>query len=219
VARREIEQLAGVGNAAVRARTGKGWDEWLALLDGIGAAEMTHAEIAALLAARHGVGPWWSQMITVGYEQARGRREKHERPDGYQVGASRTISAPLASLYTAWSDKRKRERWLPGAPLAIRKSSAGKSLRIAWRDGESRVDVNFTVKSSGKCQVAVEHGKLHNAREAALMKSYWGEALDRLRERLEKPGGRSGGDRGGSGRVGGGRAHGGPAGGTRAPRR
>ena len=33
---------------------------------------MNHKQIVALLYAKHNVGPWWQQMVTVTYEQARG---------------------------------------------------------------------------------------------------------------------------------------------------
>jgi len=39
-------RLAGVGSEAVERATGKGWDEWLRVLDRAGAKTMTHKEIA-----------------------------------------------------------------------------------------------------------------------------------------------------------------------------
>lgn len=60
--------------ATVRERTGRGWEEWFALLDGWGAAERSRAEIIGWLGAEHRVGDWWAQCVTVGYERARGLR-------------------------------------------------------------------------------------------------------------------------------------------------
>jgi len=71
-----------ISDAAVQSKTGRVWSEWFAQLDKEGAARLAHREIAAALRDRHGLSGWWSQMVTVAYEQARGLRplvtfEKH----------------------------------------------------------------------------------------------------------------------------------------------
>ena len=129
------QQSERMSDEAVRAKTGKTWDEWLSILDAADARSMGHKEIVALLSGQQGIGPWWRQMITVTYEQARGMREKHQTATGYTANASRTISAPVDRLFEAWSDAALRSRWLPDAELTIRKATPGKSLRISWGDG------------------------------------------------------------------------------------
>lgn len=67
--------MAGsISDEAVRERTGKTWAEWFSILDGASAATMNHDEIAALLKERKGLDGWWSQMVAVHYERARGLR-------------------------------------------------------------------------------------------------------------------------------------------------
>lgn len=51
------------------------------LLDKAGAKKMSHQEIANHLHTKHDVAPWWTQMVTVTYEQARGLRQKHHLVD------------------------------------------------------------------------------------------------------------------------------------------
>ncbi len=64
-----------ISDAAVRKATGKGWDEWFALLDSEGAEALPHKQIARLLHDRGYIASsWWCQMVTVGYERARGKR-------------------------------------------------------------------------------------------------------------------------------------------------
>jgi hypothetical protein len=46
------------------------------------------------------------------------------------------------------------------------------------------VEIYFNAKSDQKSQVVVQHRKLRDAKAAARMKTYWGKALDRLRESL-----------------------------------
>ena len=178
-------RLAGVGNEAVLKATGKGWDEWLRLLDRAGAKSMPHKDIAMLLTRKFHVSGWWSQMVAVGYEQARGLRAAHQRADGYATNATRTIDVTLERLYGAWSDPKARARWLPGAPLELRRSTEGKSLRMTWSPGESRVDIQFSPKGAQKSQVQVQHARLPNATSVKRQKAFWTEALERLKALLE----------------------------------
>ena len=174
-----------VSDDAVRARTGRGWAEWIALLDAAGAREMTHRQIVAHLATEHGVGPWWQQMVTVGYERARGMREKNQTAQGYQVGGSRTVGVPLERLYAAWTDARVLRRWLPDERFTVRRAVPQKSLRITWSDG-SDLHVLFYGKGDHKSQVTVDHRKLPDAAAVERTRAQWKERLERLRAALEK---------------------------------
>ena len=42
---------------------------------------MPHKQIAEYLYEKHGLSGWWSQVVTVVYEQERGLREKHQKSD------------------------------------------------------------------------------------------------------------------------------------------
>lgn len=174
----------GISDEAVQAKTGKNWAEWFALLDAADAMKLSHKEIAAYVHDVLHCPPWWSQMVTVGYERVRGLRDKHEAADGYQMSASKTVPVPVESLYQAWDDPRARKRWLPGAKFTVRKATPNKSLRITWGDGVGSVEVLFYAKGPDKSQVSVEHRKLADADAVAQMKAYWGQALERLKEML-----------------------------------
>lgn len=176
----------GMSSEAVENATGRGWDAWLTLLDKAGAATMKHKDIAAMLHAEHDVSGWWSQMITVGYERARGLRKVHEKTDGFSASVSRTLAAPVGEVYRAFATPAGRADWL-GAPeqrFKVTTANTDKSLRIAW--GESmRVEVNFYAKGPAKCQVQVQQNKLRAAGDVAKAKAFWAGAIDRLRERVE----------------------------------
>lgn len=180
-------RLAGVGSEAVMRATGRAWDEWLTVLDRAGAKAMPHKEIALLLSRKFKVPNWWSQMVTVGYEQARGLRAVNQKANGYAASSSKTFGVDVDDLYAAWSEPRQRAKWLPGAPLEVRKATSGKSMRITWTTGASSVDVNFFAVARGKSRVQVEHGKLASAAAAARQKAYWSEALGRLKGFLDAP--------------------------------
>lgn len=175
----------GIGSEAVRAKTGKTWAQWLSILDKAGARTISHPRIAAHLHDRLGLPGWWCQMVAVGYEQARGLRAKHQRPDGFEISVSRTVAAPATALFDAWKDARARRRWLPVRAIVIRKATRPRSMRITWSDRKTSLEVNFYAKGVGKGQVVVQHSKLPDAKAAAKMKGYWATTLDRMRETLE----------------------------------
>lgn len=179
-------RYGGISDAAVRAKTGKGWKEWFAILDRAGATKMSHRDIATYIYKEKGCPGWWAQMVTVGYEQARGLREPHQKADGFAASASRTVAAGLDRLYGAWADPTLRALWLGEAPIEVKRATGGKSMRIAWKAGGSRVDVNFYPAGAGRSRVQVEHGRLADEKARAAQKSFWGGALDRLKAMLEK---------------------------------
>src|SRR6187431_2447675 len=78
-------------DAAIRERTGRGWEEWFDLLDAWGAAERTHRETARWVAAQLGIDPlaWNAQAITGSYERAHGLRAVGEHADGFSITASK----------------------------------------------------------------------------------------------------------------------------------
>lgn len=174
-----------MSGAAVEAKTGKTWAEWFKVLDAAGAREMNHTAIATYLYDEQRVPGWWAQMVAVGYEQARGLRQKHERPEGFEISVSKTLGVPVTKAFASWEDAKMRRRWLKDADFAIRKATPHKSMRITWVDGKTNVNVDFYPKGDGKSQVVAQHSKLADARQAERMKKYWGEQLDRLKEVLE----------------------------------
>jgi uncharacterized protein YndB with AHSA1/START domain len=135
---------------------------------------------------RRGLSPWWSQMVTVAYERARGRRQVHEKSDGFSAGVSRTLPFTAAALFAAWSEKSQRARWLSDPCVEVRTAKPDRSLRLTWVDGTSRVDVAFNAKGAARCQVVVQHERLPDAEAVARMKAYWVDALERLRALLEE---------------------------------
>lgn len=176
-------KVNGIGDEAVRAKTGKTWAAWVASLDKAGARTMTHTEIATLVHEKYGVPGWWTQMVTVGYEQSIGRRASREKADGFAVSASKTLRVSPTVAFEAFNDPRTRAGWLPDE-ITVRKATAPKTLRITCEDGTTHLDVYIVPKGDEKSQVTLQHTKLANAREAARMKKHWGDALKRLEAAL-----------------------------------
>jgi uncharacterized protein YndB with AHSA1/START domain len=181
-----MSPITGPGDEAVRQATGRGWQEWFAVLDEAGGRTLDHKGIVAYLNQNHTVSAWWQQSIAVAYEQARGTRQKHEMPEGYQVSRSKTVSVPLAVLYQAWSDEAARRSWLPGQGYQVRTENPEKSVRLLWEDGRSKVEIYFYAKEGGKSQATVQHSRLPDREAAERFKGVWGEALERLKSVVDE---------------------------------
>lgn len=171
----------------VRARTGRGWEEWFAVLDAAPADQRSHAALARYLAALHPeVGGWWVQGVVVGYERARGMRAKHQTAAGYNASVSRTLGVPVESLYAAWAEPERRDRWLGEAGLEVTRATAARSLRARLPDG-SRLSVYFSAKGEARSQVTVDQTHLAEAEGVEEAKGFWRARLASLQELLEGP--------------------------------
>ncbi len=172
-------ELAPVGDAAVRSKTGKTWPEWVATLDAIGAARMQHREIATHV-YELGVPGWWAQNVTVGYERIRGLRAQSQSREGkYTAHKSKTFTVPVQRLCDAFASTRLRKRWLDVPGLKISKVTAPKWVRMRWQDG-AHVEVGFLAKGAAKSQAAIQHGDLPDQAAVTASKAFWNERLNAL---------------------------------------
>ncbi|MEV4631493.1 hypothetical protein AB0J90_35010 [Micromonospora sp. NPDC049523] len=175
-----------IADETVRERTGRGRDEWFALLDTWGATGRTHTEIARWLVHEHEVPGWWSQHLTVAYEQARLMRAPGQQYDGsFAASVTKIVAVPVDQLFAAFAEPTIRQRWLPDATIRLRTATAPKSLRADWADDGTRIVVGFTAKGEGKAQVAVLHEKLPDSESTVRLKAYWRERLSVLKELIE----------------------------------
>jgi hypothetical protein len=168
-----------VGDDAMAAATGHPRSHWFALLDAQGATGWTHQQIATWLVEAHGVDPWWSQGVTVGYEQARGIRVPGQRRDGsFESSSSRTVPLGVAEAYRLVADPAVRDRWLD-VPVEVTGETADSSVRWTLPDG-SRAVVRVQPVRPGATRVAVQHGRLADADAVTGSKASWSERLTRL---------------------------------------
>ncbi|MDP9194551.1 MAG: hypothetical protein M3P06_22880 [Acidobacteriota bacterium] len=175
----DYEALAGMSNAALKKATGRGWAEWVAILDAVQATKKTHGEIAQHVFSLGGVSGWWSQGVTVGYERIRGLRDIGQRRGGtYEANKSRTFAVPVEKLFKAFANARTRNRWLD-AKLKVRTVHDNKTIRASFDDG-TLVQFYFMDKGNAKSSVTIQHQKLADKNTADKTKQWWTERLDAL---------------------------------------
>lgn len=132
-----------VSDDAVRRATGKGHDEWFAILDAWGATERSHPEIARWLKDVHEIPPWWTQNLTVDYERARGMRSRHQMADGFSIRVIRTIAADPDACRGHGPVRLGR------AAVAARRHGRCEGRRQVGRRGRSRADRRRCVRRRG----------------------------------------------------------------------
>jgi uncharacterized protein YndB with AHSA1/START domain len=195
-----------MSDEAVAAKTGKNWPEWFRLLDAWGAGSKGHKATAIHLAEEHGLSAWWSQTVTVEYERARGLRDVHETPSGYEVSVSRVIAAPVADAWRAWTTEDGWNGWFTsraridlkvGGQYSNADEDTGtfltvapnERLRFSWDQAQhtagSQVEVRFYEKERSKCQVVLQHSRLAKREQRDNLKEGWSWAMDSLRSYLE----------------------------------
>lgn len=179
----DYARAAGMSDASVIKATRRTWAQWVGLLDSSRSTEKPHGETVRYVSSL-GVGDWWSQMVTVGYERIRGLRERGQRRGGgYEASKSRTFPVSVEVLFDAWADARKRRKWLT-VKITVRSATPHKYMRIRWSD-DTPVQVGFLAKGGAKSSVAIQHEKLPGKSAAEEMKKTWSEQFDRLGEFLE----------------------------------
>jgi len=193
------QMLDRISSDSLCEATGKDWDEWLETLDAAGAADWDHKEIVAYLKREHGdtTTGWWRQSLTVGYEQARGKRVVGETAAaGFEVGVRRSVAASeddvwelLTSRPELWLGEgvafRKGERYsVPEASGEIRVVKPGDRLRLTWQPEGWAVPATLQFalsrSQSGKTTITAHLEKLPNARARDTMREHLREALDRI---------------------------------------
>jgi uncharacterized protein YndB with AHSA1/START domain len=182
----DFARLAGMSDAAVKARTGCTWERWVGALDYVKASTWSHRDIARHIAEKYRLSSWWSQTVTVGYERIKGLRAIGQRRDsGFDANKCRTFGVPVHRLYRAFRDARTRDRWLEGATDSVRTTTPDRSIRMQWPGGTT-VQATFLPKGRSRSIVQVRHGEFPTREAALAQRAFWGDRLDAL-ERLLLP--------------------------------
>ena len=196
-----------ISDAAVKAKTGKGWTEWFAILDKWGAKKKPHTEIATHLYDKLGVPGWWCQMVAVEYERARGLRKVGETAaQGFSVDVQRTVKASAQEAWdrflqpkhvSKWFIKRSTAQLRVGGRYRNADGEGGEYLaltppkraRMTWENPTccpgTILEMTILPAGVGKVAVRVTHSRLKTQKDRSEMKDGWSWAMDSYKSYLE----------------------------------
>jgi len=173
--------------ASIEDATKLTWDEWLEFLDSVHAEELNHTEIAEKvrekLEGRIESAGWWSQGVTVAYEQHIGRREPGQRSDGsYETSVTRTLDGTKDDIFALCLKHFEGVKTWNGKAVSNERTSIT-PVRSYWRcdlEGGSKVALSVEQKTPNKTMVAIAHTKLESAESKNDWQTFWKDVLDKL---------------------------------------
>ncbi len=201
----EIRSDQPVTNESAKKATGKTLDQWFDELDKMNGLKQGRRAINNSLYDKK-VDPWWCSTIAVEYEKHHNVRKKDGLFEGYFICSTKTIAAPVAEVYAAWTDNMKLSDWFGTATKAevedggkyknkdgdrgtFLRVRPNKDLRLSFENpaftSPSQVDVQFQDKGKGKTGVLVNHARIQSRAEADGLRAAWADALDKLKTLCE----------------------------------
>jgi uncharacterized protein YndB with AHSA1/START domain len=199
--------LNRISSGRLLQETGRDWEGWLRVLDAAGAADLDHKGVVGLLERAHPEldSAWWRQTITVGYEQARGKRVLGQTAGaGFQLGVRRSIGLAPAAVWRLLT--RRPELWLgddvaiafekgeryrtaggegiPPAGGEIRVVKPEERLRMTWQpegwSAPATLQFTLTATGSGGTALQLHLEKLPDAEAREEMRGLWRTTLERI---------------------------------------
>lgn len=164
--------------------TGRSWTEWLTFLDGINARDLSHTEIAKRVKDTGEVTGWWSQSITVAYEQHIGRRLPGQRADGsFEVSVTRKLDGMMDDVMARWAKSMAGREEIGGTAAAKESETSNTGKRCYWRlplKDKSKVVVITEPKETGKVLLTVVHEKLPSPEAVEQWRAVWKDEVQKL---------------------------------------
>jgi hypothetical protein len=173
----------------VKAATGKKWSQWFALLDKAGSRKKSHTEIARWVFDKYlgkkgattnvaTSGGWWSQMVTVEYERARGLREKNQNDMGYMVAVHKTFDFSKQEFVKRWK-KLLQEPGVKARKLVPLPTTA-KNRLFYYQMAHGRLIVGWGTSPSGKLRIVAEAVKLSGQGAVKRERNFWKKMVEKI---------------------------------------
>lgn len=204
----KFEKIGRVSSESVEKHTSKNWDQWIKILEKAGARSWSHKEIVAFLKKKYKLTPWWQQGVTVGFENAIGRREENRDQKGlYTFTATKSISRNAKDVWKFIVSPEGQALWLepldevdfaPKKELEtgfgyfgeVRTVRPPKAMRLRLQDIDwdkpSILELFIAPKPKNKCIVVFSHGKLPTQKLHIEFRSRWKEALEKIKIAVEQ---------------------------------
>lgn len=202
-----IAILGTVSSTSVEKATQRTWDEWISILNKLGANVLTHQEIVQILARRYKLNLWWRQQVTMGYEIHIGRKIPGQNAKGlYSMTVTKTFPVDQKSMWKILTSPEGSRLWLkpmsdmafiPKTPYEveggifgeIRTLKAPLRMRLTWQDSDwekpTILQIYIAPRTSHKCLLSFQQDGLKTVHLKEQMRTYWQTAMKSLLIHLE----------------------------------
>ncbi|HUD20277.1 MAG TPA: SRPBCC domain-containing protein [Patescibacteria group bacterium] len=190
-----------ISSDAVKAKTGKTWEDWKIYLDKAGMTGKTHKEIVAYLHAKYHLGSWWDQMVTNSYEKMSGRRVVGQTAGtDFQVGVQGIFDISPNIAWSLITSKEASQIWLghtskpvlcvkesyitdDGTTGEVRVMEKGSHIRLTWQPKgwkkPSTIQIRI-IPQGDSVTIAFHQEGLPGENEREEMKTRWIRVLNKL---------------------------------------
>lgn len=178
---REWVSQPEMSDEAIRANTGRGWNEWCDLIEAFDGHVEGHSAVVEHLMAEHDLTGWWAQGVTVSWERITGQRLPYQQSDGlFGVSKTKTMAVDADELRALLLDPEGRDALFPDMTTELRSRPTSKNVRIAMEEGS--VEFTLTPKPNGRTSVNVAHTRLPEHTVVPAWQDFWTEWLEALEE-------------------------------------
>ncbi len=169
---------------AVNKSTGRGWNDWFAILTKNQADRLQHKDIVILLSDKYKVDGWWAQNIMVEYERYLGKRQVGQVKDGtFQTAVSKTLSGNPDQIFELCLNAVHDVKDFNSIPLAekpsISQSEKWRYWRVNLQDG-SKITITVGAKTPEKSIITFSNEKLKRQDDIEPWKVFWKDFLNKL---------------------------------------
>lgn len=205
-AENSIESIGKVSAASVKKGSGKNWDQWIAILNKLGAQNLSHQDIVSVLATKYKLNLWWQQWVAIGYEIHIGRRVAGWNAKGeYSLTTTKSLHFDSKVVWKFLFSDQGLQLWLRpmgefkliknfsfetenGYYGEVRTLKAGQRLRMTLQDPDwekkSILQLQVIQKDKNKCLLVFTHEHLRNGRLREPLKDYWKTAVEDIAKSL-----------------------------------
>jgi uncharacterized protein YndB with AHSA1/START domain len=199
----ELKPDYALNDAACQEATGQTLSYWISAIEAKPELRGKRRDAVNMwLYPEMGKNIWWATTAWVEFERKLGIIQKDGRIEGYNICVTKTINAPVAKTFAAWttgdlpwlgdSAQVYEDKSIIDAngnratPVRIREN---KDLRYKWNAccgcQETSFDVTFTDNGKGGTALMLNHNRIQTRAEADGLRRAWGAAFNRLKSSLE----------------------------------
>lgn len=203
-----IDRVAHVSNTSVLKHTGKSWNQWIEILDRLGARALVHKEIAAVLKKKYKLTLWWQHEVATGFEVHIGRKLPGRNAKGlFSMTVTKSLLHDQKRVWTYLKSAAGIDVWLkPMSKLIlapknsfeveggifgeVRTLKAPSRVRLSWQEVDwqkpTYLQILIVPRPKQKCLLIFQHEGITTAAIKAALRNHWRTAVEEFAQFIKQ---------------------------------